>query len=88
MNYLIRNIDESTYSKIKCHAENNSISINELINIILDRAIASNELRSLHQVVIDEVYLLKSSNNELVNVIKQQNESINSLINELKKVTE
>lgn len=88
MNFFIRNIDESTYAKLKRYAEDNSVSINELINIILDRAIANNELRTLHQVVIDEIHLLKITNNELVTVIKQQNESINSLTKELIKIIE
>ncbi|MCH4983745.1 FitA-like ribbon-helix-helix domain-containing protein [Macrococcus sp. PK] len=88
MNYMIRNIDESTYAKLKRYAEDNSVSINELINIILDRAIANNEFRTLHQVVIDEIHLLKITNNQLVTVIKQQNESINSLTKELSKIIE
>ncbi|MBC9875566.1 hypothetical protein [Macrococcoides bohemicum] len=86
MNFLIRNIDEGTYYKLKSYSENNEVSMNELVNLILDKAIATNELRSFTQELDDDMKQLINVNNNMINVLKEQSKTINEMTDVIKKL--
>lgn len=86
LNYHLRNIDEATYIKIKKHADENKMSINEIINIILNRAVATNEMTSQNQQIINELNRYTVTNNKLIQVIQEQTNGINNLVLEINKM--
>ncbi|TDL98526.1 hypothetical protein ERX27_03560 [Macrococcus brunensis] len=82
----IRNIDASTNEKLKEKAEQKKISVNDLINIILDRAVVNNEIKTYEESMKNEINRFVLSNNQLIVSIERQTEAINNYtkaINEL-----
>jgi len=86
LNFLIRNIDEGTYNKLKSYSEDNEVSMNELVNIILDRAIATNELKSFTQQLDDDMKQLINVNNNMISVLNEQSKTIELMTNVIKNL--
>lgn len=85
--FLVRNIEDHHYIQIQSLAREKNISMNELIKIILTRALVEGEIDSLKRQMINHMNEQNTTTNQLIDVIAKLVENVDSLNKVIKHYT-
>lgn len=81
---FIRQVDESTHKKLLTMAKKKNMSLSEVINIILERAMMNDEHKSHDQLILDALDRFTTSHNELLLAMEKQSIDLDETLRSIK----